>query len=167
MVCACACARVCVCVCVCACTGKPQFIHIGEEVDGVDMRAEVGLLSRNVMLRGEMEPGCYGNEACKFFDFDTFGGHLKVRYCQSRQPGHLHMIQFSRGVITRCFWGKFLRFTCFILCLLMWPYSNSSPWKKQMTSGPMKQLSALNLTLWEVPAYQIMNMFQQLQFHVT
>ncbi|XP_068174861.1 cell migration-inducing and hyaluronan-binding protein-like [Antennarius striatus] len=58
--------------------GKPQFIHMGEEVDGVDMRAEVGLLSRNILLRGEMESGCYGNEACNFFDFDTFGGHLKV-----------------------------------------------------------------------------------------
>ncbi|XP_027137144.1 cell migration-inducing and hyaluronan-binding protein [Larimichthys crocea] len=58
--------------------GKAQFIHIGEEVDGVDMRAEVGLLSRNILFHGEMEPGCYGNEACKFFDFDTFGGHLKV-----------------------------------------------------------------------------------------
>uniref|UniRef100_A0AAQ4Q2B2 hyaluronoglucosaminidase n=1 Tax=Gasterosteus aculeatus aculeatus TaxID=481459 RepID=A0AAQ4Q2B2_GASAC len=58
--------------------GKAQFIHMGEEVDGVDMRAEVGLLSRNILLRGEMESGCYGNEACKFFEFDTFGGHLKV-----------------------------------------------------------------------------------------
>uniref|UniRef100_A0A672GP46 Cell migration inducing hyaluronidase 1 n=1 Tax=Salarias fasciatus TaxID=181472 RepID=A0A672GP46_SALFA len=58
--------------------GKAQFIHMGEEVDGVDMRAEVGLLSRNILLRGEMQPGCYGNEACKFFQFDTFGGHLKV-----------------------------------------------------------------------------------------
>lgn len=60
------------------CSGKAQFLHMGEEVDGVDMRAEVGLLSRNILLRGEMEPGCYGNEACKFFAFDTFGGHLKV-----------------------------------------------------------------------------------------
>uniref|UniRef100_A0A8C4ZKQ9 Cell migration inducing hyaluronidase 1 n=1 Tax=Gadus morhua TaxID=8049 RepID=A0A8C4ZKQ9_GADMO len=58
--------------------GKAQFLHMGEEVDGVDMRAEVGLLTRNILIRGEMEPGCYGNEACKFFDFDTFGGHLKV-----------------------------------------------------------------------------------------
>uniref|UniRef100_A0AAX7TR77 G8 domain-containing protein n=1 Tax=Astatotilapia calliptera TaxID=8154 RepID=A0AAX7TR77_ASTCA len=58
--------------------GKTKFIHMGEEVDGVDMRAEVGLLSRNILLRGEMEPSCYGNEACKFFNFDTFGGHLKV-----------------------------------------------------------------------------------------
>ncbi|KAL2088985.1 hypothetical protein ACEWY4_015884 [Coilia grayii] len=58
--------------------GKPVFVHMGEEVDGVDMRAEVGLLTRNVLVRGEMQPGCYGNEACKFFDFDTFGAHLKV-----------------------------------------------------------------------------------------
>ncbi|CAM9209059.1 unnamed protein product, partial [Lampetra planeri] len=58
--------------------GKARFLHMGEEVDGVDMRAEVGLLTRNILLRGEMEPSCYGNEACKFFDFDTFGGHLKV-----------------------------------------------------------------------------------------
>ncbi|KAM9860826.1 cell migration-inducing and hyaluronan-binding protein [Aulostomus maculatus] len=58
--------------------GNTQFIHMGEEVDGVDMRAEVGLLTRNILLHGEMEPSCYGNEACKFFDYDTFGGHLKV-----------------------------------------------------------------------------------------
>uniref|UniRef100_A0A672P7Q1 Cell migration inducing hyaluronidase 1 n=1 Tax=Sinocyclocheilus grahami TaxID=75366 RepID=A0A672P7Q1_SINGR len=57
--------------------GKPAYLHIGEEVDGVDMRAEVGLLTRNILIRGEMEPTCYGNDACKFFSFDTFGGHLK------------------------------------------------------------------------------------------
>uniref|UniRef100_A0AAY5KHD6 G8 domain-containing protein n=1 Tax=Esox lucius TaxID=8010 RepID=A0AAY5KHD6_ESOLU len=60
--------------------GKPAFLHMGEEVDGVDMRAEVGLLSRNILIRGEMDPSCYGNEACKFFSFDTFGGHLKVEH---------------------------------------------------------------------------------------
>uniref|UniRef100_A0A3B5Q278 hyaluronoglucosaminidase n=1 Tax=Xiphophorus maculatus TaxID=8083 RepID=A0A3B5Q278_XIPMA len=59
--------------------GRAKFIHIGEEVDGVDMRAEVGLLTRNILLRGETEPTCYGHETCKFFDFDTFGGHLKVQ----------------------------------------------------------------------------------------
>lgn len=58
--------------------GRAQFVHMGEEVDGVDMRAEVGLLTRNVLLRGEVQPDCYGNDICKFFDFDTFGGHLKV-----------------------------------------------------------------------------------------
>lgn len=67
----------CVFVCVRP-PGKPAYLHIGEEVDGVDMRAEVGLLTRNILIRGEMEPTCYGNEACNFFSFDTFGGHLKV-----------------------------------------------------------------------------------------
>ncbi|GAA6104426.1 cell migration-inducing and hyaluronan-binding protein [Tachysurus ichikawai] len=59
---------------------KPKFLHIGELVDGVDMRAEVGLLSRNILIRGEMEASCYGSESCKFFSFDTFGGHLKVEH---------------------------------------------------------------------------------------
>lgn len=63
---------------VCIHPGKAQFIHMGEEVDGVDMRAEVGLLTRNILLRGETEPSCYSNDACKFFNFDPFGGHLKV-----------------------------------------------------------------------------------------
>uniref|UniRef100_A0A3Q2D5T4 Cell migration inducing hyaluronidase 1 n=1 Tax=Cyprinodon variegatus TaxID=28743 RepID=A0A3Q2D5T4_CYPVA len=59
--------------------GTAQFLHMGEVVDGVDMRAEVGLLTRNILIRGEMEPTCYGHQACKFFPFDTFGGHLKVQ----------------------------------------------------------------------------------------
>ncbi|XP_032805803.2 cell surface hyaluronidase CEMIP2 isoform X2 [Petromyzon marinus] len=58
--------------------GKPRFTHVGEVVDGVDMRAEVGLLTRNVVVQGEMEPSCYGDNACRFFSFDTFGGHIKV-----------------------------------------------------------------------------------------
>lgn len=54
---------------------------MGEVVDGVDMRAEVGLLSRNVAVMGEMEQQCYeySSKLCSFFDFDTFGGHIKVR----------------------------------------------------------------------------------------
>ncbi|KAM6943286.1 cell migration-inducing and hyaluronan-binding protein [Xenentodon cancila] len=58
--------------------GKAWFLHMGEEVDGVDMRAEVGLLTRNILVRGEMQPGCYSHNTCRFFDFDTFGGHLKM-----------------------------------------------------------------------------------------
>ncbi|XP_003475512.1 cell migration-inducing and hyaluronan-binding protein [Cavia porcellus] len=59
--------------------GKPRYLHIGEEIDGVDMRAEVGLLSRNIVIMGEMEDKCYpySNHLCSFFDFDTFGGHIK------------------------------------------------------------------------------------------
>ncbi|XP_074151347.1 cell migration-inducing and hyaluronan-binding protein [Sminthopsis crassicaudata] len=59
--------------------GKPMYLHIGEEIDGVDMRAEVGLLSRNILIMGETERTCYPykNQICSFFDFDTFGGHIK------------------------------------------------------------------------------------------
>uniref|UniRef100_W5N565 hyaluronoglucosaminidase n=1 Tax=Lepisosteus oculatus TaxID=7918 RepID=W5N565_LEPOC len=81
--------------------GKPVYLHIGEEVDGVDMRAEVGLLTRNILIMGEMETKCYGNDACKFFDFDTFGGHLKVE--RGFKAAHIagvelkHMGQQSMG----------------------------------------------------------------------
>ncbi|KAL2091959.1 hypothetical protein ACEWY4_011757 [Coilia grayii] len=58
--------------------GKPQFTHIGEVLDGADMRAEVALLSRNILIHGEMESSCYGNNWCQFFNHDTFGGHIKI-----------------------------------------------------------------------------------------
>ncbi|KAG8516428.1 Cell migration-inducing and hyaluronan-binding protein [Galemys pyrenaicus] len=59
--------------------GKPTYLHMGTEVDGVDMRAEVGLLSRNIVVRGETEAECYpyASHVCDFFHFDTFGGHMK------------------------------------------------------------------------------------------
>ncbi|TSK53827.1 Cell migration-inducing and hyaluronan-binding protein [Bagarius yarrelli] len=81
--------------------GKPLFLHMGELVDGVDMRAEVGLLSRNVLIRGEMETSCYGSESCKFFSFDTFGGHLKVEHgfkaVHIQGVEFMHMGQQSMG----------------------------------------------------------------------
>ncbi|XP_075063895.1 cell migration-inducing and hyaluronan-binding protein isoform X2 [Mixophyes fleayi] len=58
--------------------GRAKYLHIGEEIDGVDMRAEVGLLSRNIVIHGEMEDSCYNSVVCKYFDFDTFGGHVKI-----------------------------------------------------------------------------------------
>lgn len=58
--------------------GKPQFTHIGEILDGVDMRAEVALLSRNILIHGEMEKSCYGKNWCQYFSHDTFGGHIKI-----------------------------------------------------------------------------------------
>ncbi|XP_068594477.1 cell surface hyaluronidase [Brachionichthys hirsutus] len=58
--------------------GKPQYSHVGEIVDGVDMRAEVALLSRNVLIYGEMENSCYGNNKCQFYNHDTYGGHVKI-----------------------------------------------------------------------------------------
>lgn len=58
-------------------SGKPQYNHSGEIVDGIDMRAEVALLSRNILIYGEMESSCYG-KMCQFYNHDTFGGHVKV-----------------------------------------------------------------------------------------
>uniref|UniRef100_A0A8C9TLN6 Cell migration inducing hyaluronidase 1 n=1 Tax=Scleropages formosus TaxID=113540 RepID=A0A8C9TLN6_SCLFO len=71
------------------------YLHMGEEVDGVDMRAEVGLLTRNILIQGEMEPRCYGSEACEFFHFDTFGGHIKAFHMQGVEL--MHMGQQSMG----------------------------------------------------------------------
>ncbi|KAG7473931.1 hypothetical protein MATL_G00101080 [Megalops atlanticus] len=59
--------------------GKPRYLHMGETVDGVDMRAEVGLLSRNVKICSDMESSCYGGNHCDLFNHDTFGGHIKIQ----------------------------------------------------------------------------------------
>ncbi|XP_019949359.2 cell surface hyaluronidase [Paralichthys olivaceus] len=58
--------------------GRPQYNHVGEIIDGVDMRAEVALLSRNILIYGEMENSCYGNNLCQFYSHDTYGGHIKI-----------------------------------------------------------------------------------------
>ncbi|NXI48273.1 TMEM2 hyaluronidase, partial [Galbula dea] len=58
--------------------GSPLYLHIGEVIDGIDMRAEVALLTRNILIQGEMEDSCYGQNQCQFFSFDTFGGHIKI-----------------------------------------------------------------------------------------
>uniref|UniRef100_A0A671VUA0 hyaluronoglucosaminidase n=1 Tax=Sparus aurata TaxID=8175 RepID=A0A671VUA0_SPAAU len=88
--------------------GKPQYNHFGEIVDGVDMRAEVALLSRNILIYGEMENSCYGNNACQFYNHDTYGGHIFGNFSsvhlshvelknmgqqgeKSRYPLHFHM----------------------------------------------------------------------------
>ncbi|KAM9328953.1 cell surface hyaluronidase CEMIP2 [Gastrophryne carolinensis] len=56
----------------------PMYFHMGEITDGLDMRAEVGDLTRNILIQGEMENTCYGNNQCQFFNYDTFGGHIKI-----------------------------------------------------------------------------------------
>ncbi|XP_039575430.1 cell surface hyaluronidase isoform X4 [Passer montanus] len=57
---------------------NPQFPHVGEVIDGVDMRAEVGVLTRNILIKGETENACYLEKECQFFSYDTFGGHIKI-----------------------------------------------------------------------------------------
>lgn len=51
---------------------------MGEIIDSVDMRAEVGILTRNIVIQGEVEDSCYAENQCQFFDYDTFGGHVMV-----------------------------------------------------------------------------------------
>ena len=56
----------------CACTVRPlsgglQFSHYGQVYKGVDMRAEVGLLTRNIKIHGDMKD-----------ENDTYGGHVKA-----------------------------------------------------------------------------------------
>jgi hypothetical protein len=54
-------------------------MHWGEIVDGVDERGEVALLTRNIVIEGEMQPGCYrDNGNCRQYKYDTFGGHMIV-----------------------------------------------------------------------------------------
>ena len=69
----------------CYVKGLIKFDHFGETDSGVDMQGEVGLLSRNILVHGEMEKSCYGDHLvngeplCDHFNFDTFGGHILAR----------------------------------------------------------------------------------------
>ncbi|GFS25367.1 transmembrane protein 2-like [Elysia marginata] len=70
-----------------------HYSHFGEVTYGVDERAEVGLLTRNIRLDAEMQPDCYAYndkeaENCDIFKRDTFGGHVKfVRDSWARVQG--------------------------------------------------------------------------------
>lgn len=59
--------------------GQPvQYTHWGETTDGVNQAAEAGLLNRNVRIHGRMEEHCYGDNKCEMYDFDTFGGQIRI-----------------------------------------------------------------------------------------
>ncbi|XP_027242158.1 cell migration-inducing and hyaluronan-binding protein-like [Cricetulus griseus] len=59
------------------------------------MRAEVGLLTRNIVVMGEMEDQCYPytSHICDFFDFDTFGGHIK--FALGFKAAHLEGVELK------------------------------------------------------------------------
>jgi len=85
----------------CNVSGRLRFDHFGEVDSGVEMRAEVGLLSRNVVIRGEMESSCYPPNPCEEVTYDTFGGHIiakkdfstfRVEHAELRQMGQLGII---------------------------------------------------------------------------
>uniref|UniRef100_A0A2R9CBE5 hyaluronoglucosaminidase n=1 Tax=Pan paniscus TaxID=9597 RepID=A0A2R9CBE5_PANPA len=71
----------------------PQFLHMGEIIDGVDMRAEVGILTRNIVIQGEVEDSCYAENQCQFFDYDTFGGthYVHLSYVELKHMGQQQM----------------------------------------------------------------------------
>ncbi|CAH1248392.1 TMEM2 [Branchiostoma lanceolatum] len=74
--------------------GQARYNHFGEVTDDVDLRGEVGLLTRNVKFQGRMEDSCYGDNFCQFFDYDTYGGHLKVLF--GFKNVHLSGVEFTR-----------------------------------------------------------------------
>ncbi|KAK7098321.1 cell surface hyaluronidase CEMIP2-like isoform X2 [Littorina saxatilis] len=60
-----------------------QYLHFGNFTYNVDERAEVAILTRNILIEGVMEKECYGNnkdeeKLCKKFYEDTFGGHVRI-----------------------------------------------------------------------------------------
>lgn len=55
------------------------YEHFGEIVDRVDMRGEVALLTRNIVIEGEIGNACVAsNGNCDKESKDTFGGQFKV-----------------------------------------------------------------------------------------
>lgn len=65
-------------------TERLEFSHYGEMAANgrMDMRGEVGVTSRGVVIQGAMETTCpLSNENCQdanINDRDTFGAHIKV-----------------------------------------------------------------------------------------
>jgi len=87
-----------------------DYYHFGAITYGIDQRAEVGLLTKNIVFRGEMQPSCNGSKLCTYFNFDAFGGHVMIMkdfgsahiqgaefynmgqtYHLARYPIHFHM----------------------------------------------------------------------------
>nr|KAG5701994.1 hypothetical protein BaRGS_034576 [Batillaria attramentaria] len=64
-------------------TGPFRYTHYGEITYNVDERAEVALLSRSVLIEGELEDDCYSFtereiEVCERYQKDTFGAHIQA-----------------------------------------------------------------------------------------
>ena len=53
--------------CSCSVAGEVTFMHYGELYKGLNMQAEVGLLTRNILIHGDVAD-----------DNDKFGGHIKA-----------------------------------------------------------------------------------------
>ena len=63
--------------------GDIRYTHLGQKHGDMEMRAEVGLLTRNVLIHGEMGDECIPGEEqdlCNIHHFDNFGGHIKATF---------------------------------------------------------------------------------------
>ncbi|KYQ91602.1 hypothetical protein DLAC_07369 [Tieghemostelium lacteum] len=89
----------------------PKYMHWGTITRGVDERAEVGLLSRYIVIMSRLGNQCQNSPlVCKFFPMDVFGGHIMIQkgfrnahiegiecfrmgqsHVLSRYPIHFHM----------------------------------------------------------------------------
>ncbi|KAK6195845.1 hypothetical protein SNE40_001189 [Patella caerulea] len=69
-----------------------KFMHFGEVTDGVDERGEVSLLTRNILIEGQMAYHCPpSNGNCDKFNYDTFGGHIK--FVKGFENGHIEGVE--------------------------------------------------------------------------
>ncbi|XP_041376680.1 cell surface hyaluronidase-like [Gigantopelta aegis] len=80
---------------------EAEYMHYGQITFGVDERAEVALLTRNILVKGTLEKECYVTdndpkdaELCGFFNEDTFGGHFKV--VRGFQSVHVEGCEFTQ-----------------------------------------------------------------------
>ncbi|XP_077861562.1 cell surface hyaluronidase CEMIP2-like [Saccoglossus kowalevskii] len=69
-----------------------EFTHFGKITSGVDERGEVALLTRHILIQGQMEKSCYDDNKCSFFDYDTFGGHFMV--ARNYLVAHIEGVEF-------------------------------------------------------------------------
>jgi cell migration-inducing and hyaluronan-binding protein len=110
--------------------GVVDYTHLVANAPGISFNAEIGLLTRNIKIHGEMEDACYGTPfLCDFFDYDTFGGHIQmlIGYTQAdfigvemydmgqqfagNYPIHYHRVRDIHGtvVIGNSIWRSYSR----------------------------------------------------------
>ncbi|XP_069121969.1 cell surface hyaluronidase-like [Argopecten irradians] len=59
---------------------ETKYTHWGEMINNVDCRGDVALLSRNIVLQGQMEEDCPAeNGNCDVYPYDTFGAHMRIQ----------------------------------------------------------------------------------------
>ncbi|XP_033732108.1 cell surface hyaluronidase-like [Pecten maximus] len=59
---------------------ETKYTHWGEMINNVDCRGEVAMLSRNIVLQGQVEDACPPeNGNCDAYPYDTFGAHMRIQ----------------------------------------------------------------------------------------